>query len=724
MSLLMIFWALTSSQQLTWYEFYERGEKRFAREEYRLCLADMDAALAQKPDPARNVFTRAVQKIDYKPFYYKAMAHYHLNDLEKAYQFAQRAFRADVVRDMPLLQSDLGAILKDYSDWMEGENARFENEKRSLNSRIQVTRLTAEGNLEEARKSLEALNPDERAALEDLRLLIENQLVSQRSEQKLRTSLVNSINTAVENGEWEAARQLIEVGEDRLSLQAKQQWLDFIARGQAFDEANKASKPAPETPLDTEEAPVEPDDGATEKMIEDFEQQIREITQQKDLAAQDMERIQAENKLLTKRLAEVPVDEPPAPPRLLIAAQREAGRRVRVEAQIIASLPVQQWSLKLNGSGLQVPEKDLTREETGFSLLTEVLVPDYGSHEFVFEAADAFGRTDSQLRQIVLPRPFWLRAWFKQLLVVLPVALMVGFLLWIWLRRRKAHLRNFNPYIAGSPVRTREMFYGRDQLLARVQGLVHKNCFMIHGERRIGKTSLLLQLKTNLQKDESSQYAFYPVFIDLQGIREEELFHHFMAEIMAQAAEWPIKTDDLDYRDHHENYQSRQFSRDVKRIIYRLREQNEKHVVVVLLVDEVDVLNEFGDKTNQKLRGIFMKEYAEFLSCVMAGIHLKKEWESSGSPWYNFFEEIPINAIDEKEAKKLILKPVRGIFKYQPEAVAHILRSSGCHPYLIQKICVSLIDESLRQKRFLVTKADVERYLINLRNETREKGQP
>ena len=85
---------LLAPYQLTWYEHYEDGERLFQKGDYRGCIARMDAALKERPEPKRNQFTRAVQKIDYKPFYYQALAHYRLGELERAYQTERSAWRA------------------------------------------------------------------------------------------------------------------------------------------------------------------------------------------------------------------------------------------------------------------------------------------------------------------------------------------------------------------------------------------------------------------------------------------------------------------------------------------------------------------------------------------------------------------------------------------------------------------------------------------------------
>ncbi len=57
----------------------------------------------------------------------------------------------------------------------------------------------------------------------------------------------------------------------------------------------------------------------------------------------------------------------------------------------------------------------------------------------------------------------------------------------------------------------------------------------------------------------------------------------------------------------------------------------------------MDVLNEYSEKVNQRLRAIFMKTFAESLVAVMSGVGIKRTWKSEVSPWYNFFDEIEIS---------------------------------------------------------------------------------
>ena len=59
-----------------------------------------------------------------------------------------------------------------------------------------------------------------------------------------------------------------------------------------------------------------------------------------------------------------------------------------------------------------------------------------------------------------------------------------------------------SPYIAGPPVKSREMFYGRksvfDWIRENLSGTFQDNVLVLYGERRTGKTSVLYQMQHHL----------------------------------------------------------------------------------------------------------------------------------------------------------------------------------------------------------------------------------
>jgi hypothetical protein len=93
---------------------------------------------------------------------------------------------------------------------------------------------------------------------------------------------------------------------------------------------------------------------------------------------------------------------------------------------------------------------------------------------------------------------------------------------------------------------------------------------------------------------------------------------------------------------------------------------------------------------------------------IMSGVGIKRIWNSEGSPWYNFFDEIELTAFSPEEAEALVRQPVEGVFRYEPEAVEKILSASGLKPYVIQKFCIHAVNRMLEDGRTTVTAEDVE----------------
>ena len=82
-----------------------------------------------------------------------------------------------------------------------------------------------------------------------------------------------------------------------------------------------------------------------------------------------------------------------------------------------------------------------------------------------------------------------------------------------------------NPYIAGAPVTEQRMFFGREDIFQWIEnsiaGQFADHILVVHGQRRVGKTSVLKQLGNRLPK------RFIPVFFDLQG-RTHTTLDHFL----------------------------------------------------------------------------------------------------------------------------------------------------------------------------------------------------
>lgn len=313
-----------------------------------------------------------------------------------------------------------------------------------------------------------------------------------------------------------------------------------------------------------------------------------------------------------------------------------------------------------------------------------------------------------------------------QLLVAFAFLAVIGFgyvSLEIVQHRRRVNdavARGYNPYISGEPVRREDMFFGRHELLQRIVSTLHNNSIMIHGERRIGKTTLLYQLANTLRQIDDLEYWFVALYIDLEGTSEETFFHFLMDEIV-QHVRALEKVDEaqhqlLDGLVFHmtlaSEYTDRAFSRDLRQVVQLLEDYSVRHcggrqVRLILLMDEMDTLSRYNHLIQQQLRRIFMREFAASVGAVVAGIEINKDWERVESPWFNLFNEIAMQPFSREDAIQLLVEPVRGYYIFEPDVIDFILQQSDGRPHRIQQYALEAVNEMLRHKRRRITMHDV-----------------
>jgi ligand-binding sensor domain-containing protein len=288
-------------------------------------------------------------------------------------------------------------------------------------------------------------------------------------------------------------------------------------------------------------------------------------------------------------------------------------------------------------------------------------------------------------------------------------------------RTREALIRGFNPFVSGEPVRREDMFFGRQDLLQRIIDTLHNNSIMIHGERRIGKTTLLYQLAARLREVNDAEYWFIPLYIDLEGTTEDSFFHFLMEEVLQGVMTLPGARErlqpELENLLYHKTptaeYTDRQFSRDLREVIGALQAYGEesypnKHMRLILLLDEMDVMSNYSRVVQQRLRRIFMRDFAASLGAVVAGIQISKEWDRVESPWYNLFNEIELGPFNRQQAIQLLTEPVQEYYRYDPAALEFIIEQSDGRPFRLQQYALEAINRMLASGRRVITLGDVE----------------
>ena len=263
--------------------------------------------------------------------------------------------------------------------------------------------------------------------------------------------------------------------------------------------------------------------------------------------------------------------------------------------------------------------------------------------------------------------------------------------------------REPNPYRYGEPLRDEVMFYGREDLIQKITEDISLNSYALQGERRIGKTSLLYQLRNRLKK------PFIPVVIDLEGFDEANFFLQLMNDIVNVSKDFVRTTPELVFHSDNarENYLPMDFKNDLRRIISQLKTDFTFDVKLVLLIDEIDMIRNFRMAIQQQLRSVF-QTFLE-VKAVIAGTLAEMDQVSHipTSPFFNMFLAKRIKPLTEPEACELVTAPVKGQLTFTRNAVNFIIRKSERKPFYIQAICKHLVDAALKADRNKITLRDV-----------------
>ena len=358
---------------------------------------------------------------------------------------------------------------------------------------------------------------------------------------------------------------------------------------------------------------------------------------------------------------------------------------------------------EMPGSSMSQPMGEIYITE--FSLDDELVD---GASTYQLVATDNAGLTTSAEYTVIYTLPFYRALWFQLTVALIPIAVLAG----VWAhrvrRRRQLMKRRFNPYIAGAPVLDTEMFFGREQLIERILQTIHNNSLLLYGERRIGKTSLQHHLRRRLQQLVDPDYEFFPVYVDLQGTPESQFFSTLAEDVFHELEPLLEGMRPGEGLAAEADYGYRELVADLRRVLKVLEKKYSKQVKLVLLIDEVDELNAYDPRINQRLRSLFMKSFAENLVAVVSGVEIRKQWDKEGSPWYNFFEEIEVTPIGRDDVVELITKPIGGVFKIDQAVVDRIIELTDRKPYHVQRLCIALVNRMYEQGTRQITTADVD----------------
>ncbi|KAF0111206.1 MAG: extracellular ligand-binding receptor [Chloroflexi bacterium] len=257
------------------------------------------------------------------------------------------------------------------------------------------------------------------------------------------------------------------------------------------------------------------------------------------------------------------------------------------------------------------------------------------------------------------------------------------------------------------------MFFGREDVFDWIQnsltGRYADHILVIHGQRRVGKTSVLKQLANVLPR------KYIPVFFDLQG-RTHTTLDRFLwwlareitrevkqqTEIIIVPPEKEAFTADSDYFENH-------FLPDLKTAI------GERSILLTFdefdNLEEAEVKEELAVPLIDYLRRLMEDKALSFIFSIGSS---GRKLENMQAAYTDFFKTAlykKISFLTHFQCSNLITKPVEGILEITPFAIERIYQITSGHPYFTQLCCHELFSLCQRTGQLTITEHDVDAIL-------------
>jgi serine/threonine-protein kinase len=249
-----------------------------------------------------------------------------------------------------------------------------------------------------------------------------------------------------------------------------------------------------------------------------------------------------------------------------------------------------------------------------------------------------------------------------------------------------------NPYISRGPVRSPEMFYGRNAELWEIASFIGGNqSIAVVGQRKIGKTSLLFHL---MRPETRESLGLGPenvlTYLDCEMLGQsstDEIFGQFANEIAAAMGEMG-----LDSEPALETAIAKP-----TRLAFEaaVRKLNQRRLRIVIILDEFERMS-----TNtaldlnffNALRSAAGRYQLVFITASARPLieltYSGRSQEILSSPFFNIFAPLFLNLLSPEDAQRLICEPAIQVGKpFSVELQEFLYQLAGGHPLAIQVAC-------------------------------------
>ncbi|MCO6456622.1 MAG: hypothetical protein J5I93_15090 [Pirellulaceae bacterium] len=260
-----------------------------------------------------------------------------------------------------------------------------------------------------------------------------------------------------------------------------------------------------------------------------------------------------------------------------------------------------------------------------------------------------------------------------------------------------------NPYLPGSGKVPREMFFGRESMIAALADFSGSGSCLVYGGRQLGKSALLQRVQQRFHDPTQGQFAIY------------EDIRHLGDPLADKPPElvWSIIRDELNGRStENDDSIPTFFERTVKAdapdtIVKHIRDRlaANSNLRLLILLDEADYfLAEDARGNFQHVTALknLMERTDRRVKVVFAGLHNVQRFQSiPNQPFAHLGPPIEVGPLEGTAAMALVQEPLQALgYSFADESlVLKILSYTNFHPGLIHLFCRQLLEDLRGRQR-------------------------
>ncbi|MGK5092029.1 hypothetical protein WDW89_08465 [Deltaproteobacteria bacterium TL4] len=287
----------------------------------------------------------------------------------------------------------------------------------------------------------------------------------------------------------------------------------------------------------------------------------------------------------------------------------------------------------------------------------------------------------------------------------------------------------YQHYAGGKSVEDPFMFKGRQEILERIVNVVTEGsngqCFVLYGQKRSGKTSILHQIKRRLNKDcVSILLSFGEIDIDYE--KKQVNFIELCADKLNEYFEDELNLSiNIPAKNEIKEYPNESFKK-IFRDGTKLLKSNGFHAPkIILLIDEFTYVYEYIKEGI--VAPTFMRTWKALLqlqmfNAVVVGQDSMPKFKQEFPNEFGVTHDERISYLSYEETKALAEEPILydGTSRFRGHAFERLFQLTAGSPFYTNIICDRLVRYLNTKKSSFITEADIDNVLYGWKGDSNE----